>query len=158
MTNTHTAAAASSAQVIEGLAVPRGRFPHYRRAGDFIYVSGTSSRRADNSFVGVEVDGFGTTALDIEAQTRAVIENMRAILQQAGADLSDVVEISSFLVNMNDFGGYNRVYAEYFDEQGPARTTVAVHQLPHPHLLIEIKAVAYKPQAQKSELEKGASR
>lgn len=139
-------------QVIENLAVPRGRFPHYRRAGDFIYISGTSSRRPDNSFIGVEVDEFGTTALDIEAQTRAVIENMRAILRQAGADLEDVVEISSFLANMNDFGGYNRVYAEYFDECGPARTTVAVHQLPHPHLLIEIKAVAYRPLA-----EKGAS-
>ena len=145
MTNLYTAPGARSSQVIEGLAVPRGRFPHYRRAGDFIYVSGTSSRRPDNSFVGVEVDGFGTTQLDIQAQTRAVIENMRAILQQAGADLEDVVEISSFLVNMNDFGGYNQVYAEYFDEHGPARTTVAVHQLPHPYLLIEIKAVAYKP-------------
>jgi len=145
MTNVYSAPGDRSSQVIEGLAVPRGRFPHYRRAGDFIYVSGTSSRRPDNSFVGVEVDDFGTTQLDIQAQTRAVIENMRAILQQAGADLEDVVEISSFLVNMNDFGGYNQVYAEYFDEHGPARTTVAVHQLPHPHLLIEIKAVVYKP-------------
>jgi len=61
------------------------------------------------------------------------------------ADLSDLVEISTFLVNMNDFGGYNEVYAEYFDYDGPTRTTVAVHQLPHPHLLIECKAVAYKP-------------
>lgn len=138
-------AVAANARVIEGMAVPRGRFPHFRRAGDFLFISGTSSRRPDNSFVGVEVDEFGTTALDIAAQTRAVIENIRAILQQAGSDLDDVVEISTFLVNMNDFGGYNRVYGEYFDELGPARTTVAVHQLPHPHLLIEIKAVAYKP-------------
>ncbi|ONU32364.1 RidA family protein, partial [Burkholderia cenocepacia] len=59
--------------------------------------------------------------------------------------LSNLVEISAFLVNMSDFGGYNEVYAEYFDESGPARTTVAVHQLPHPHLLIEMKAVAYVP-------------
>ena len=62
-----------------------------------------------------------------------------------GASLSDLVEISSFLVNMNDFDGYNAVYGEYFGFDGPTRTTVAVHQLPHPHLLIEIKAVAYKP-------------
>jgi len=59
--------------------------------------------------------------------------------------LSDIAEISIVLVNMNDFAGYNEVYSEYFDHQGPARTTVAVHQLPHPYLLIEMKAVAYKP-------------
>ena len=71
----------------------------------------------------------------------------RQILATAGATLADVVEISTFLVNMNDFGGYNQVYGEFFDADGPARTTVAVHQLPHPQLLIEIKAVAYKPLA-----------
>lgn len=132
--------------VIVGKAKPRGRFPHYHRAGNFIFVSGTSSRRPDNSFTGVEVDVLGATTLDIKAQTTAVIENIEGILKEAGADLSDVVEISSYLVNMNDFKGYNEVYAEFFDEQGPARTTVAVHQLPHPHLLIEIKAVAFKKQ------------
>lgn len=88
---------------------------------------------------------MGTTSLDIRAQTRAVIENIRDILASAGAALSDLVEVNSYLVNMNDFGGYNEVYGELFDSTGPARTTVAVHQLPHPHLLIEIKAVAYKP-------------
>ena len=88
---------------------------------------------------------MGTTKLDIRAQTRAVLENISDILNEVGADLTNVVEISSFLVNMNDFGGYNEVYAEFFDYDGPARTTVAVHQLPHPHLLIEIKAVAFKP-------------
>ena len=133
-----------SAKIVAGKAAPRGRFPHVKRAGDFIYVSGTSSRRSDNSFVGVEVDELGTTRLDIRAQTRAVIENIRDILKSVGAGLEDVVDVSSFLVNMNDFGGYNEVYAEYFDVDGPARTTVAVHQLPHPHLLIEMKVVAYK--------------
>ena len=131
--------------VVSGKATPRGRFPHIKRAGDFLYVSGTSSRRPDNTFVGVEVDGLGTTCLDIQAQTRAVIENIRDILSSEGATLSDLVEISSYLVDMNDFGSYNQVYAEYFDETGPTRTTVAVHQLPHPHLRIEIKAVAYSP-------------
>lgn len=134
-----------NATVVAGKATPRGRFPHIKRAGDFLFVSGTSSRRPDNSFGGVEVDAMGTTQLDIRAQTRAVIENMRDILASAGASLADVVEISSFLVDMNDFGGYNDVYAEYFDESGPTRTTVAVHQLPHPHLRIEIKAIAYAP-------------
>ena len=131
--------------VVAGKATPRGRFPHIKCAGDFLFVSGTSSRRPDNSFVGVEVDAMGTTNLDIRAQTRAVIENIRDILASEGASLADVVEISSFLVDMNDFGGYNQVYAEFFDENGPTRTTVAVHQLPHPHLRIEIKAVAYAP-------------
>ena len=135
------------ATVVAGKATPRGRFPHIKRAGDFLFVSGTSSRRPDNSFVGVDVDAMGTTRLDIRAQTRAVIENMRDILASAGASLSDVVEISSFLVDMNDFGGYNEVYAEFFDESGPTRTTVAVHQLPHPHLRIEIKAIAYAPRS-----------
>lgn len=132
-------------KIVQGAATPRGKFPHVKRAGDFIFVSGTSSRRPDNSFEGVEVDVIGTVDLDIRVQTKAVIENIRKILQNVGADLSDLVELSTFLVNMNDFGGYNEVYGEYFDETGPTRTTVAVHQLPHPHLLIEIKAVAYKP-------------
>ena len=135
----------SGGRVIPGKAKPRGRFPHFRRAGDFIFVSGTSSRRPDNSFAGAQVDEMGTVSLDIRAQTRAVIENIRDILADAGAALADVVEVSAYLVSMNDFGGYNEIYAEYFDESGPARTTVAVHQLPHPHLLIEIKAVAYAP-------------
>lgn len=134
-----------NSQVIHGKARPRGRFPHYKRAGDYIYVSGTSSRRPDNSFVGVDVDDMGTTALNIRAQTRAVIENIRDILGEAGAELGDLVSLTTYLVNMNDFGGYNETYAEYFDYDGPTRTTVAVHQLPHPHLLIEIQAVAYKP-------------
>jgi 2-aminomuconate deaminase len=132
-------------KVIKGKAVPRGKFPHVKRAGDFIYISGTSSRLADNSFAGVEVDELGVTKLDIAAQTRAVIENIRDILHSVDAQLTDLVEISTFLVNMNDFGGYNQVYGDYFDYDGPTRTTVAVHQLPHPHLLIECKAVAYKP-------------
>lgn len=136
---------ATGAQVVAGKAKPRGRFPHVKRAGDFLFVSGTSSRRPDNSFIGVEVDEMGVTKLDIRAQTRAVIENIRDILKSAGADLSDLVEAQVFLVNMNDFGGYNEAWAEFFDYDGPTRTTVAVHQLPHPHLLIEIKATAYKP-------------
>ncbi len=135
-----------SAKVIEGKAKPRGRFPHVRRAGDFVFVSGTSSRRPDDSFEGVEVDALGTTKLDIRAQTRAVLENIRDILETFGADLENVVDVTSFLVSMNDFGGYNEVYAEFFDFDGPTRTTVAVHQLPHPHLLIEIKVIAHKPQ------------
>jgi 2-aminomuconate deaminase len=131
-------------KLVSGKATPRGKFPHVKRVGDFIFVSGTSSRKTDNTFEGVEVDEFGTTKLDIKAQTKAVLENINDILKEEGASIKDVVDVSSFLVNMNDFGGYNEVYASYFDYDGPTRTTVAVHQLPHPHLLIEIKVTAYK--------------
>jgi 2-aminomuconate deaminase len=135
-------------KVVPGKAQPRGKFPHVKRAGDYLFVSGTSSRRADNTIAGAEADALGSTQLDIRAQTRAVIHNISDILASVGASLSDLVEVSSYLVNMNDFAGYNEVYNEYFNENGPARTTVAVHQLPHPHLLIEIKAIAYKPIAE----------
>jgi len=126
-----------------GLVKPRGRFPHVKLANGFAYVSGTSSRRPDNTVDGARiVDEMGTVALDIKAQTRAVIENIRTILGTVGLGLEDLVQVTTYLVSMNDFGGYNDVYGSYFDENGPTRTTVAVHQLPHPHLLIEMQAVA----------------
>ena len=136
----------SDALLVDGAAPPRGRFPHIRRAGDFVFVSGTSSRRPDATFVGASADPMGVADLDIRVQTRAVLENIRTLLRAAGGDLSDAVSLTTYLVTMNDFGGYNEVYAEYFDESGPARTTVAVHQLPHPLLLIEISCIAYLPQ------------
>jgi 2-aminomuconate deaminase len=132
-------------KIVEGKAKPRGKYPHIKRAGDFLLVSGTSARRADDTIAGADVDEVGTTRLDIRAQTQSVIENVRDILRSAGAQLEDVVEITTYLVNMNDFTGYNEVYGEYFSYDGPARTTVAVYQLPHPQLLIEIRAMAYKP-------------
>ncbi len=136
----------SGAKLVEGKATPRGRFPHVKVAGGFAYVSGTSSRLPDNTIAGASVDEFGTTTLDIRVQTRAVLENIRDILEAVGAGLEDLVSVTTYLVSMNDFGGYNEVYGEFFDETGPARTTVAVHQLPHPQLLIEIQAVAAIPQ------------
>jgi 2-aminomuconate deaminase len=131
--------------VLPGKAQPRGTFPHFRRAGDFIFVSGTSARRADDSIAGATPDASGRALLDIRAQTRAVLENIRDILAGAGAALTDVVEVSTFLTDMADFAAYNSVYSEFFGYEGPARTTVAVAALPHPQLLIEIKAVAYRP-------------
>jgi 2-aminomuconate deaminase len=136
-------------KVLSEKARPRGKYPHVKRAGNFLFVSGTSARRADNSIAGAEVDEFGTTSLDIREQTKAVLENVRDILASVGAGLEDLVEVTTYLINMNDFGGYNDVYGEFFGFDGPARTTVAVHQLPHPHLLIEIRAMAYKPEKMK---------
>lgn len=131
--------------LIPGMAKPRGAFPHFRRAGDFIFVSGTSSRRADDSIAGAEPDAAGGHLFDIRVQTRAVLQNIGAILAHAGATLADVVEVSTYLVSMQDFPGYNEVYAEVFGYEGPARTTVAVAQLPHPHLRIEMRVVAWRP-------------
>jgi 2-aminomuconate deaminase len=134
-----------TSRVLDEKAAPRGRYPHVKRAGDFIFVSAISSRRADNSFVGAALRPNGTAFLDIRQQTRAVIENIRDILASAGATLDDLVQVTCFLLNMNDFEGYNEVYNEFFSFEGPTRTTVAVHQLPHPYIAIEMNAVAYKP-------------
>ncbi len=131
--------------VIPGKARPRGAYPHFKRAGHFVFVSGTSARRPDNRIAGAQADELGTAALDIRVQTRAVIENLRSILRHAGGDLDNLVEVTAYLTTMNDYGGYNEVYATFFTESGPARTTVAVHQLPHPHLLIEMKGTAFIP-------------
>ena len=130
------------------LVTQRWAFHHLRTVNGFAFVSGTSSRRVDNTFAGVEVDELGTTTLDIGTQTTAVLENIERILATIELDRSDLVDMSVFLVNMNDFGGFNNAWAGFFGDDRftdlvpPARTTVAVHQLPHPHLLIEIKATA----------------
>jgi len=129
--------------VVSGKATPRGRFPHVKVVGDLVFVSGTSSRRPDNTIDGAAGDAMGATTLDIRVQTRAVIENIRDVLAAVGAQLSDLAQLTTYLVSMNDFAGYNEVYGEYFDEAGPTRTTVAVHQLPHPHLLLEIQGIAH---------------
>ena len=118
-------------------------YPHARGAGDFVFVSGISCRRPDNSYEGVYHSADGTVSLDIREQTRAVLENIATILAAAGLGLEHVVDLTTFLVNMSDYAGYNEVYNGFFDAaSGPSRTTVGVRELPHPHLLIEIKVVA----------------
>ena len=126
---------------------PRGAYPHTKRVGDFIFVSGTSSRRPDNTIAGVDIiDEMGTKKLNAYIQTQEVLKNIERNLEKEGATLKDVVDVTSFLVNMNDFADYNKAYAEFFNkETGPARTTVAVHQLPNPDLVVEIKVMVYKP-------------
>jgi 2-aminomuconate deaminase len=125
-------------------AMPLGNYPHVKRIGDFIYISGTSSRRADNTHAGATQDENGVWCLNIAEQTRAVILNIQSILQSVGSDLPDLIDITTFLIDMKDFKAYNEVYSEFFNAStGPTRTTIAVHQLPHPNLLIEIKAIAH---------------
>ncbi|HFC01367.1 MAG TPA: RidA family protein [Phaeodactylibacter sp.] len=143
----------SKNKVLTDKATPLGNYPHIKRVGDFIYVSGTSSRRADNTHAGANQDADGNWHLDIRVQTKAVIETIKSYLQSVGADLSDVIDFATYLVDMKDFEGYNEVYGTYFNhETGPTRTTVAVHQLPHPNLLIEVKVVAYRPLESKSKI------
>jgi 2-aminomuconate deaminase len=136
----------TEAIVLEDRAAALARYPHARRAGDFVFVSGVSSRRSDDTHDGVTIHPDGQVEKDIRTQTRAVIENIRAILRAARLDLAHVVDVSVFLVDMADYGGMNEVWNQYFTkEHGPGRTTLAVKALPHPHLLVEMKATAYGP-------------
>lgn len=131
------------AYILPDRARALAHYPHARRVGELIFVSGTSSRRPDDSHEGVTLHPDGSVSTDIRAQTRAVMENLRVILEAAGADLEHIVDCTVFLVDMADYAGFNEVYNEYFEAAtGPTRTTVAVHQLPHPHLLVELKVVA----------------
>ena len=135
----------SEAITVPGLPAPRGRYPHVKLAGGMAFVSGTSSRQADDSIAGADIGDDGTVRFDIRVQTRAVLENIRGVLAAVGADLADLVTVTTFLVDMADFAGYNEVYGEVFDESGPARTTIAVRELPHPHLRIEMQGIALLP-------------
>jgi len=128
-------------------------YPHLRAYGGLLYVSGISSRLPTNppSHAGARQRTDGTWEFDIAEQTRGVLSNISAILSAAGADLSHVIDLTTYLVNMDDYAGYNAAYNQFFpsSDNAPTRTTVAVKQLPHPHLLIEIKVVAVDPRAAK---------
>ncbi|EGF78215.1 hypothetical protein BATDEDRAFT_30558 [Batrachochytrium dendrobatidis JAM81] len=118
-------------------------YPHARKANGFLFISGISSRRLDNTWEGVNKLPDGSMHLDIKSQTRGVINNLDAILRATGASLANVLDLTVFLIDMKYYDEFNSVYNEFFNaEHGPTRTTVAVKQLPNPNLLIEIKAVA----------------
>jgi len=129
-------------------AQPLGRYPHTRRIGQWVFVSGTSSRRPDNTYAGAEKDAQGNWQLDIRVQTQAVLENIRHYLLLNGGDLNHLVDVTVFLKNMSDFDAYNEVYNSFFTAAGPCRTTVEVSALPRPQILIEIKATAFIGEAQ----------
>lgn len=124
---------------------PVGAYPHARRVGDLLFLSGVGPRqRGSTEIPGVTLNRHGEiTAYDVAVQTRAVIENVRLVLQDSGLDLKDLVDVQCFLTNMKkDFKSFNAVYAEYFNvETGPTRTTVEIGALPTP-IAVEIKAVA----------------
>ncbi|MFZ9699474.1 MAG: RidA family protein [Flavobacteriales bacterium] len=124
---------------------PVGAYPHARKVGDFIFYSGMGPRaRGKKEIPGVTLDESGQIlSYDIEAQCHSVFQNLQAVVQESGASWMDVVDITVFLTNMKaDFPTYNRIYAEYFKENQPCRTTLEILSLPTP-IAIEVKAVAY---------------
>ena len=126
---------------------PVGAFPHAKRVGNLLFLSGIGPRvRGSKKIPGVTLDSSGNIVrYDIEAQCRAVFENVRLVLEDAGATWQDIIDVTVFLTNMKkDFSTYNRLYAEYFAGPGrpnPARTTVEVTALPTP-IGIELKVIA----------------
>ena len=126
---------------------PVGAFPHAKRVGNLLFLSGIGPRtRGSKEIPGVTLDSAGNVAsYDIEKQCRAVFENVRLVLEDAGANWNDIVDVTVFLTNMKkDFPIYNKLYAEYFTGDGkpnPTRTTVEVTALPTP-IAIELKVIA----------------
>jgi 2-aminomuconate deaminase len=126
---------------------PVGPYPHARRVGNFLYLSGLGPReRGTPKIPGVTLDADGRVlAYDIEVQCESVFQNVRTVLEDAGGHWQDIVDVTTFLTDMGDFERYNRVYARHFAGPGnpnPTRTTVAVTALPTP-IAIELKVIAY---------------
>lgn len=127
---------------------PVGAYPHARRHGDVLYLSGVGPRQAGTDEIpgGPIVDADGKPRdYDIRAQTEAVIENVRVVLEACGATLDDVIDVTAFLIDMDrDFEGYNEVYAKHFTSVAAARTTIAIRALPRP-IAVEFKVIAKAP-------------
>jgi 2-aminomuconate deaminase len=123
---------------------PVGLYPHARRLGNLLFLSGVGPReRGTKKIPGVELDDKGTiVSYDIEAQCRSVFQNVRYILEDAGSGWEKIIDVTVFLTNMkDDFPVYNRLWAEYFKENPPCRTTIEINCLPTP-IAIELKVVA----------------
>lgn len=123
---------------------PVGLYPHARKVGDLLFLSGVGPReRGSKTIPGVELNDRGEiVSYDIETQCRSVFQNVRYILEDAGSSWDKVIDVTVFLTNMkDDFAVYNRIYAEYFADNRPCRTTVEVNSLPTP-IAIELKVIA----------------
>ena len=123
---------------------PVGLYPHARRVGNLLFLSGVGPReRGTKTIPGVDLDVDGEIlSYDVEAQCRSVFQNVRYILEDAGSAWENIVDVTVFLTNMKaDFAAYNRLYAEYFADNRPCRTTVEVSSLPTP-IAIELKVIA----------------
>ena len=123
---------------------PVGLYPHARRVGNFLFLSGVGPReRGTKKIPGVELDADGEiVSYDIEAQCRSVFQNVRLFWKTANSSWENIVDVTVFLTNMKeDFSIYNQIYAEYFKENLPCRTTVEINKLPTP-IAIELKVIA----------------
>lgn len=123
---------------------PLGSYPHARRVGNFLFLSGIGPRDAkDNSIPGLKLDEDGNIVkYDIEAETHSVFANVKAVLEAAGSSWNKIVDVTVFLTNMKkDFPVYNKIYSEYFKDVQACRTTVEVKSLPTP-IAIELKVIA----------------
>jgi 2-aminomuconate deaminase len=123
---------------------PVGLYPHARKVGNLLFLSGVGPReRGTKKIPGVELDAAGNiVSYDIETQCRSVFNNVRLILEASGSSWDKLVDVTVFLTNMKaDFATYNRVYAEYFKDNQPCRTTVEISSLPTP-IAIELKCIA----------------
>jgi 2-aminomuconate deaminase len=126
---------------------PVGPYPHARRVGKLLFVSGVGPRkRGSRTIPGVELDKTGSiVSYDIEAQCRSVFENLRWIVEDAGSSWDRIVDVEVFLTNMkDDFPVFNRLYGEYFKDNQPSRTTIEINKLPTP-IAIELKVIATLP-------------
>jgi len=125
-------------------AAPLGAYPHARKVGDLLFLSGIGSRRAsDNVIPGLEQDGEGNILkYDIEAECHSVFANVKAVLEASGSSWEKIVDVTVYLTNMKkDFQQYNKIYADYFNNIQACRTTVEVKSLPTP-IAIELKVIA----------------
>lgn len=125
-------------------STPLGAYPHARRAGNLLFLSGIGPRNhKDNSIPGLELDAKGNIVkYDIEAECHSVFANVRAVLEASGSSWNKIVDVTVFLTNMKkDFPIYNKVYADYFASVQACRTTVEVKSLPSP-IAIELKVIA----------------
>jgi 2-aminomuconate deaminase len=123
---------------------PVGLYPHARKVGNLLFLSGVGPReRGTKKIPDVELDDQGNiVSYDIEAQCHSVFKNVRAILEDAGSGWDRLVDVTVFLTNMkDDFSIYNKIYAEYFKDNQPCRTTVEINCLPTP-IAIELKCIA----------------
>lgn len=124
---------------------PLGAYARWRRAGDLVFIAGVSARLPSGEIDGVLREGAAVRH-DVAAQTRRVLQTIAALVQEAGgAGLADCVDMQAFLVRAEDFAAFNAAYGEYFPGEAPTRTTVVVRALPHPDMVVEIKAVACVP-------------
>lgn len=123
---------------------PVGAYPHARRHGNLLFLSGVGPReRGTKKIPGVELDVNGNiTSYNIEAQCHSVFKNVKSILEEAGSSWEKMIDVTVFLTNMkDDFATYNKLYAEYFKDANPCRTTVEINCLPTP-IAIELKVIA----------------